>query len=78
MRCRFYRQGFWLIYILILIVLVEGGSFVILSFLDNRLGNSSERHLYNPISIFKNYFSSDGLDYAYDQIELGQYYNLYR
>jgi tetratricopeptide (TPR) repeat protein len=30
------------------------------------------------LSIFKNYFSLDGLDFAYDLKELGRYYNLYR
>jgi len=30
------------------------------------------------LSIFKNYFAGDGHCYAYDQVELGQYYNLYR
>jgi tetratricopeptide (TPR) repeat protein len=30
------------------------------------------------LSIFKNYFSRDGLDFAYDLEELGRYYKLYR
>lgn len=32
----------------------------------------------NCLSIFKNYFSADGLKFAYDLVELGQYYNMYR
>jgi tetratricopeptide (TPR) repeat protein len=32
----------------------------------------------NCLSIFKNLFIAGGLDYAYDQKELGHYYNLYR
>lgn len=32
----------------------------------------------NCLSIFKNYFAAEGLQFAYDLVELGHYYNLYR
>lgn len=49
MKGRLRRIAAWILYLVCLAFIFEAGSYFLLTSLDNRLGDTSERHLYNSI-----------------------------
>jgi hypothetical protein len=52
--------------------------FIKLFFPNCKIIHCSRNPKDNCLSLYKNYFSSPTMSWAYDQIEIGKYYNLYR
>jgi len=52
--------------------------FIKLFFPNCKIIHCSRNPKDNCLSLYKNYFSSSTMSWAYDQIEIGKYYNLYR